>query len=390
MSGLFTELFNFLKWSKNDVDNVPFKLYSRVTVGIFLVASVVSVAKDNVGEPINCKGADDDFGESYCWTHGAYHIENPRIAAEFGGSCFRKDSQKDDDARDTAYYLWVSLMLLIHGATFMIPNVLWKYLEVGWIKKLKLTEDREENDTKEHAITTAILLKSKSRKWTRKYFFTFMIFEYFNLAIAIATFFVIDSFLSGRFNTYGSDAVQYWADSDNRHRIDPMCNVFPTVVNCTYSPGSGVNGIPDKRSILCLLTPNLMNQKIYLVLWFWLLLLFVTSFLMTVYRIVTFSSKEARHWIMKRNVNTTKSEKVDNLDLSLENIGEWFIMGQICRNTSIEYAREFLTKMNSTVITNEDNPTQNNQNNDHVENNTPGIELNATTENNEGANNVTV
>ena len=165
MSGLFAELFKRLKWSKTNIDNVPFKMYSRVTVGIFMVASAVPVAKDYWGDPISCR-EEPDISEPFCWTHGAYHIDDPDIAASYsGGNCFRRSSQEDPEeyeTKDTAYYVWVSLMLFIHGATFMIPNVLWKYLEGGWIAKLELTVDRGEKEAKEHAKDTAIALKKKS------------------------------------------------------------------------------------------------------------------------------------------------------------------------------------------------------------------------------------
>ena len=124
MAGLFTELFNRLKWSKDDTVNLPFKMYSRVTVGLFLVASVASVAKD-WGDPIVCTGG-DDIAEPYCLTHGASHTKitdctNQKLETLGEGDLV--------DTKHTEYYLWVSLMLFIHGATFMIPNMLWKYLE---------------------------------------------------------------------------------------------------------------------------------------------------------------------------------------------------------------------------------------------------------------------
>jgi len=190
--------------------------------------------------------------------------------------------------------------------------------------------------------------------------------ECLNLAIALATFFIIDRFLSGNFSTYGSDAINFLsgADSpyynpDTRTNIDPMCYAFPTVVSCKYPAGAGPNGIPEKRNTLCILTPNTVNQKIYLILWFWLLLLFVTSVLLTVYRIVIFCSRDARQSAMKRKVNTTQSDRVENLDFSLDNIGEWFIMGQICRNSNIEFSREFLTEMvrNTTKLLGSESPS---------------------------------
>ena len=51
------------------------------------------------------------------------------------------------------------------------------------------------------------------------------------------------------------------------HR-NPMCAVFPTVTSCDI-PNVGAAGGEQIHNGLCVLTQNIINEKIYLVLWFW-------------------------------------------------------------------------------------------------------------------------
>ena len=51
------------------------------------------------------------------------------------------------------------------------------------------------------------------------------------------------------------------------HR-NPMCSVFPTVTSCNI-PNVGAGGGEQMHNGLCVLTQNIINEKIYLVLWWW-------------------------------------------------------------------------------------------------------------------------
>ena len=47
-----------------------------------------------------------------------------------------------------------------------------------------------------------------------------------------------------------------------------MCSVFPTVTSCNI-PNVGAGGGEQMHNGLCVLTQNIINEKIYLVLWWW-------------------------------------------------------------------------------------------------------------------------
>ena len=139
-SDLFKALRERLTWDEIDIDNWTFKLFSKVSVGIFVVAGLASIAAEYTGGAIICKGG-DDFDTTYCWIHGSYHLSANKLqeALNSGDHCFRPNPDEVTDeegrAKDTEYYIWVSLMLFIHGALFMIPDKIWNHCEGGLMKQ---------------------------------------------------------------------------------------------------------------------------------------------------------------------------------------------------------------------------------------------------------------
>ena len=76
--------------------------------------------------------------------------------------------------------------------------------------------------------------KSLSPKKNNEYFYYFAFCELLNCVVVVANYYLINTFLGGRFSTYGADVIAYsQADPINRDDIyDPMCDAFPTLVNC--------------------------------------------------------------------------------------------------------------------------------------------------------------
>lgn len=63
-------LKSFLKIDELTIDNIVFKLHYRVTVAILVGSSLVGVAKQYFGDPINCQtssGVSSKVLDDYCW-----------------------------------------------------------------------------------------------------------------------------------------------------------------------------------------------------------------------------------------------------------------------------------------------------------------------------------
>ena len=68
-------------------------------------------------------------------------------------------------------------------------------------------------------------------------------------------------------------------------REDPMARVFPKMTKCTFHK-FGPSGTVEKFDGLCVLPLNIINEKIYVFLWFWFIILTVVTGMQVIYRYV--------------------------------------------------------------------------------------------------------
>ncbi len=51
--------------------------------------------------------------------------------------------------------------------------------------------------------------------------------------------------------------------------VSPFCSTFPTEVSCTV-PNIGAAGLEQHHNGMCVLSQNILNEKIYLIIWWYL------------------------------------------------------------------------------------------------------------------------
>ena len=73
-------------------------------------------------------------------------------------------------------------------------------------------------------------------------------------------------------STYGVRAINF-LDADPEKRIDPMSVVFPRVTKCTYFK-YGPSGTIQNHDAMCVLPVNIVNEKIYVFIWYVILNLY--------------------------------------------------------------------------------------------------------------------
>lgn len=86
---------------------------------------------------------------------------------------------------------------------------------------------------------------------------------------------------------------------DQEDRDDVMIEVFPRMTKCTFHR-FGSSGTIMRHDALCVLAWNIFNEKIYIFLWFWLLILAALSALTIVYRLVIAASPAVRLLVIQR------------------------------------------------------------------------------------------
>ena len=103
----------------------------------------------------------------------------------------------------------------------------------------------------------------------------FFFCEFLNLVNVVGQLFFMDFFLGGEFSTYGAEVLSM-TNLEQEDRTDPMSRVFPKVTKCTFhkfGPSGTVQGFDG----LCVLPLNIINEKIYVFLWFWFVILAVIT-----------------------------------------------------------------------------------------------------------------
>merc|ERR1711868_205973 len=89
--------------------------------------------------------------------------------------------------------------------------------------------------------------------------------------MGIGQMYLMDVFFNGYFTTYGSEVLTI-SNTAPEKRSDPMAKVFPKMSKCTfhkYGPSGSIINVDG----LCILPINIINEKIYVFLWFWFVVL---------------------------------------------------------------------------------------------------------------------
>jgi len=123
--------------------------------------------------------------------------------------------------------------------------------------------------------------------------------------------FLIDSFLGGEFFTYGIKVLEL-SQEDQENRIDPMVSVFPRVTKCTFHK-FGPSGSLQTHDALCVLALNILNEKIYIFLWFWFIILAVISGMALAYSIAVITLPSIRETILLRRFKFGTPQSVSAL-----------------------------------------------------------------------------
>ena len=141
--------------------------------------------------------------------------------------------------------------------------------------------------------------------------------------------FLLDRFFDGTFITFGVEVLSF-ADRDQEDRIDPMVYVFPRMTKCTFHK-FGTSGEIEKHDALCILPLNIFNEKIYIFLWFWMLILGVLTLIVVVYRLGICFSGTLRTYLMKIRYRRIRTECIEII-MEKSMVGDWFLMYLLGQN----------------------------------------------------------
>jgi len=349
MIGIYDKVLDYLKIFKKEVEdeNLVFKMFTKATFVLFILCAVLVSTSEFFGNPIICENG-NDMVHAFCWINGAKHIEHSFVEKNKDlthWGCKLSDENLEGNERDTLYYQWVPFMLVISAVIFKIPDVIWGLLEGGFMKSFadgsaNSVSIHKDEEAKKKLIKSHISLFGVLKGNNKFYYFKFLFCQILNIVLLIANFSMTSAFLDTDFSTYGTDVLEYLSEPKDS-RSNPMCQVFPTAVSCTYFE-IGTAGQGQTSNHLCILSQNIINEKIYLGLWFWFIFLAAIGSIQMLYEVIIIALPAIRLQLTLLTMGSNDSEGIVKDFFNSCDFADWFFLNQIGKNTEKKFYREFI------------------------------------------------
>ncbi len=107
-------------------------------------------------------------------------------------------------------------------------------------------------------------------------------------------------------------------EADPEMRIDPMATVFPRVTKCSYFK-YGPSGTVQTHDAICVLPINIMNEKIFVLVWFWLIALTAVTVVSLFYHIFFLMTPALSKMYLR-------GRAMHQQDVHLDDIGKWYVI----------------------------------------------------------------
>ncbi|CAM1324313.1 Inx2 (predicted) [Pycnogonum litorale] len=322
MSSIFSSFGGFAKRNEVQIDNSINRLHYKATVVLLVVLSLAVASGQYFGTPIKCKDnsyarnnnlASNNFLDSYCWT--ATNIRT--------GSA--------NDAR-SSYHHWVYVILLLQAAMFYVPRWLFKIWEDKQIVKMheKVGNVLSKGDEQKESTTILVQYLMEHKNNNRSlYTYSYFLYEALNFTNVVGQIFFVDRFLGNVFSTHGLKVVEFMK-LDARYRDDPILDVFPRITKCVFLT-LGASGDVQSTDVACVIPANELNEKIYVLLWFWFVLLSAMTGLLVLYRILLIMFPVVRLYALRFVTRVTPMNVLQKVSLQT-GLEDWFILYSLSRN----------------------------------------------------------
>jgi innexin len=304
-------------------DDAVDRLNHRYTFAMIMIFLVLIAGKQYVGQPIECwvpKEFSNDwqaYTENYCWIKSTYWVP------------MDEEIPEDKELRHQnliGYYQWVPFILLGIALSFNIPRAIWRLS--NWHAGIKLqnvivaangaaldqSEKRDESiKTVINSLEDVILQIEKTRGFFgRVKGWLFCIFGNTHRGTYLTSLYVmvkllyliniaVQLYMMTQFlGTNGFKILHDLACGKEWHESGH----FPRVTMCDFA----IRGLGQKTknfTVQCVLMINLFNEKIFLSLWLWymiLLIIVAANFIFWIVRLYTHSRRVQfiRHMLKTR------------------------------------------------------------------------------------------
>lgn len=284
-----------------DDDSID-QLNHWATTALMMAMAMGTGAKQFVGVPIRCwlpaqykKKMYQMYANHYCWLSHMYYVP------------FSEPIPFEEEDRwevDVSFYRWVTVMFLIQALLYKLPNLFWRELK-GYsglnVQKViamtldtsLMTQDKRDEKLSHTAyfmhrwLQTYTLYQysvvSQFREKLSGILFCFgkrtgtyltglyMLSKILYVANSIGQFFMLSAFLGLDYWYFGINAMHELSKNGRWQDL----YTFPRVGMCDYKIRQMAN--VQTFSVQCVLSINLFLEKMYLLVWFWMVGLMVAN-----------------------------------------------------------------------------------------------------------------
>lgn len=297
-----------LKPKTYTIDNFAFKLHYRITTLMLLVATVLVTSRQYIGEHIRCisdSGVPAHVMNTFCFFTATFTVIKHLNATLLDKEALAHPGvgpigvNTDEPIKRHAYYQWVPFVLFGQALMFYFTHLLWKKLEGGRLRKLidglqfaafalgdkeiEVNKNKIPTKEKRNEKIKQIRRAFMSRLYiNRSWSISLILCEVINFVHIILQVHLTNQFLCGQFLSLGPEIIRNGVDSS----VDQLDVVFPKVTKCTFYK-YGPSGSIQSHDAMCVMALNIINDKIYVMLWFWFVILFIISGLALLWRLLT-------------------------------------------------------------------------------------------------------
>jgi len=293
--------WSILKTSLLD-DSIDRLNYS-ITTGILLFFALLVASKQHFGSPIQCMvpaefpAGWDQYVNSYCFVQNTYMLPDDQLVP---------DDMNERGEAELGYYQWVPFVFLFQAVMFAVPNTIWKVLqrqshlnfdavisEAIKIRALSGSERKQRLQELSEFVFASIRSGQRQPSLLTKLFFKGRYGSY-SIVVYIITkaLYVGNIVLQFFFFNYliGTNYNNFWGikllNDINMGEEWAVSTLFPRVTLCDIEQRHF--GDITRYTVQCVLAINMLNEKLFVFIWFWFAFVGICSTLSLVYYLVMF------------------------------------------------------------------------------------------------------
>lgn len=292
-------------------DDVVDRLSSRYTVVMLVCFSFLISMHQYVRNPISCwtpahfSGSHCKYTTSLCWIKNTYYLPWNESVPRFGDK---------DNRQMIPYYQWVPFILVAQAFFFYMPSLIWHNLNskagvdadniLAVAATFSMTDKVETSERtmrmlvqqihrflrshmtkdtgccgKSNSVAITNFLCCCCNKYGKRfgsYLVTiFLISKVFYIGNVVVQLLLLSKVLSTKYSTFGFDLTMKLIN--NEDWTEEYYVAFPRVTICDFKVRGQDMVNPHPHTIQCVLPVNMYNEKIYIFLWYWMIIVAIVS-----------------------------------------------------------------------------------------------------------------